>query len=100
LDLVATLLTGGNSTYDIGQLTKDEYGVSQIFIAIDQSKFNMPEVSDEMINNTLDYIKASTPVDSETTILYPGERVIATRKENSEKGIPVDMSIWNKITSI
>ena len=99
LDLVAAVLSGGRTTYDIGKETDEEYGISQVFIAIDQSKFNMPEITDEIVSNTVNDIKQSIPKDSDTNILYPGERVIATRKENLEKGIPVEESIWNKILS-
>ncbi|NLY46323.1 MAG: 3-dehydro-L-gulonate 2-dehydrogenase [Tissierella sp.] len=97
LDLIAAVLSGGRTTYDIGKETEDEYGISQVFIAIDQSKFNLPELTDEIINNTVNDIKESTPKNADTNILYPGERVIATRKENLEKGIPVEESIWNRI---
>lgn len=100
LDLVAAILSGGRTTYDIGKETEDEYGISQVFIAIDQSKFNMTEITDEIINSTLDDIKKSTPNDSNTNILYPGERVIDTRKENLKKGIPVEESIWNEIINL
>ena len=100
LDLIAAVLSGGNSTYDIGKQAVEEYGISQVFIAIDPSKFNIPEITDEIINNTLKDIKGSILEDSATLILYPGERVIITRKENLEKGIPVDESIWNKIISL
>lgn len=97
LDLIAAVLSGGRTTYDIGKETDDEYGISQVFIAIDQSKFNADEITDEVINNTVNNIKESIPIESNTNILYPGERVIATRKENLQKGIPVEESIWNKI---
>lgn len=100
LDLIAAILSDGSSTSDVGKQTKDEYGVSQVFIAINQSKLNAPEVSDEIIKNVLDNIKDSIPQDSETKILYPGERVVITRRENLEKGIPVDELIWNKIISL
>ena len=97
LDLIAAILSEGSSTSDVSKQTKDEYAVSQVFIAIDQSRFNVSEVSDEIINNVLEDIKDSIPIDPETKILYPGERVVITREENLEKGIPVDESIWNKI---
>lgn len=97
LDLVAMVLSGGNSTIDIGKQMEDEYGLSQVFIVIDQSKFNTPEITDEMVTNVLNNIKDSTPVNQEIKIQYPGERTILTRKENIEKGIPVEDSIWEQI---
>lgn len=102
LDLVAAVLSGGNSTYDIGRLGEgeDEFSISQVFIAIDQARFNLPEISDEMVTNTIEFIKSSKPVDSETTILYPGERVLKTRQENLDQGIPVNETIWKEILSL
>ena len=100
LDLVATILSGGNSTTDIGRMTEDEYGCSQVMIAIDPGKFNTPEITDVMINNVIDDIKASEPVNEGVKISYPGERVIATRRENLEKGIPVVDSIWEEIKNM
>ncbi|HHV38414.1 MAG TPA: 3-dehydro-L-gulonate 2-dehydrogenase [Tepidimicrobium sp.] len=100
LDIIATVLSSGYSTADIGKKCDDEYALSQVFIAIDPSKFNAPEMTDSMVDNTLKYIKNSQPVEEEREILYPGERVIATRKENMEKGIPVEDSIWERIESM
>ncbi|QUH26815.1 3-dehydro-L-gulonate 2-dehydrogenase [Serpentinicella alkaliphila] len=100
LDLVATILSGGNSTTDIGRMTEDEFGCSQVMIAIDPGKFNTPEITDIMINNVIDDIKASQPANEGVKISYPGERVISTRRENLEKGIPVIDSIWEEIKSM
>lgn len=100
LDLIATVLSGGNSTTDIGRITEDEYGISQVLIAIDPSKFNTPEITDSMVNNVIDDIKSSEPEREGGRISYPGERVIATRKENLEKGIPVNDSIWQEIINM
>lgn len=100
LDLIAMVLSGGNSTSDIGREMEDEYGLSQVLIAIDQTKFNVPEMTDEMVSKVLDDIKDSIPEKPGSEIKYPGERVISTRKENLENGIPVEDLIWEKITSL
>lgn len=100
LDLIASVLSGGFSTTDIGKKCEDEYGLSQVLIAIDQSRFNTPEITDDMINTVLEDIKASEPDREGGRISYPGERVIATRRENLEKGIPVIDSIWEDITNM
>jgi 3-dehydro-L-gulonate 2-dehydrogenase len=34
------------------------------------------------------------------TILYPGEKVMKTRNDNTANGIPVLKSIWEEITSL
>jgi 3-dehydro-L-gulonate 2-dehydrogenase len=31
---------------------------------------------------------------------YPGERVLETRRENMEKGVPVEPSIWREVQDL
>lgn len=99
-DLIATVLSGGNSTTDVGRKYEDEYGLSQVFIAIDPSKFNTSDITDSMIDNVLDDVGSSIPEKDGGKISYPGQRVIETRKSNLENGIPVNESIWQQIISM
>lgn len=100
LDLVAALLSGGSSTSTIPSGFVEERGISQVFIAIDPSKFNSIDISDEIIDGVLAYIKSSTRVEESRDIMYPGQGSIKTREENLEKGIPVNEEIWNTIKSM
>lgn len=99
LDVIATVLSGGKSTYEIGKLGGDEYALSQVLIAIDPSKNNTDDMENSM-NDTVDYIKNSIPVTENGEVFYPGELEILKRKENLELGIPVEDKVWNKITSM
>ena len=101
LDLIATVLSGGNSVTEVGKLKNDdEYALSQVVIAIDPTHLSSREQIDAMIDNTLADIKASEPVTPGGAIYYPGELEIKTRKDNLANGIPVEESIWEKIKSI
>ena len=100
LDLIATVLSGGLSTMEVGQQGGDEYGISQVFISIDPTKLNDRETMDQMINMVLDDLKESDPINPDQKILYPGERVIASRADNMANGIPVTDHIWNEIKSL
>jgi 3-dehydro-L-gulonate 2-dehydrogenase len=100
LDLIATVLSGGNSTYKIGQLGQDEYQLSQVCIAIDAKKIAGDDFLSNAVNEVLNDVKASEKVEENNEINYPGERTIKTRKENLEKGIPVDENIWNRIKTM
>lgn len=100
LDLVATVLSGGNSTYEVGKLSDDEYGLSQVVIAIDPNHMNSREFTDGLIDNVLQDIKASEPATEGGKIFYPGEREYLTRKDNLENGIPVNEDIWNTICNL
>lgn len=99
LDLISTVLTNANSVQKIGTFG-DEVGLSQIMIAIDPGKFNDKETTDKIVDELIADIKSSTPVKEDGTVLYPGERVVRTRKDNLENGIPVIEEKWDLITSL
>lgn len=96
LDLVAMLLSGGKSTYQLGK-EKDEYGVSQIFIAIDLLKIAGESYVHRAVNEVIKDLHEAVPAEKEGSIYYPGERMLKTRKENLEKGIPVEPSYWQQV---
>lgn len=97
LDLIAAVLSGGMSTTAIGKNCEDEYGLSQVVIAIDPNKMNSIELTDSIINEVLEDIKSSEKSDENGKIFYPGEMEMNTRKDNLANGIPVIEDIWNTI---
>ncbi|MEG2018445.1 MAG: 3-dehydro-L-gulonate 2-dehydrogenase [Clostridium sp.] len=100
LDLIATVLSGGNSAYKVGQLGEDEYALSQVLIAIDAEKVAGNEFLSQAVNEVLDNVKSSEKINDNGNIYYPGERTLNTRIENLEKGIPVDEGVWSKIKAL
>jgi 3-dehydro-L-gulonate 2-dehydrogenase len=99
LDLLATILSGGLSTKEISK--KDvEYGLSQVFIAIDISKLGNHSLVSKTIENILSDYHQSVPLDESKKILYPGERVLNTRRHNLENGIPVLKKVWDEINQL
>jgi 3-dehydro-L-gulonate 2-dehydrogenase len=99
LDLISTVLTNANSVQKIGTFD-DEVGLSQIMIAIDQTKFNDTETADRIVDELIADIHSSEPVREGGKVLYPGERVINTRKDNLENGIPVIEDKWNEVLAL
>ena len=99
LDLVAAVLSGGRSTSGVGQLGGDEYGLSQVFIAMDARRIAGDDFLATAVNAALDDLHGSTPVDPARPVLYPGENSLATRRANLANGIPVDDAVWEKIQS-
>lgn len=97
LDLVATVLSGGYSVTAIGKNCEDEYGLCQVLIAIDPNHVSTQNVTDKLINEVLDDIKASERANEDVPILYPGEPELRTRRDNLENGIPVFEEIWDAI---
>jgi 3-dehydro-L-gulonate 2-dehydrogenase len=96
LDLMAAILSGGNTTFRIGQLA-NERNVSQVFIAIDAQKFSNAEFICRTIEESITLLHNSQPVNRGETVSYPGQRMFATRADNLANGIPVDEEIWLQV---
>ena len=99
LDLIATVLTDGNSVSKIGTFG-DEIGLTQIMIAIDPSKFQDASVTDEIINAIVADVKSSEPVSEDGEVRCPGEGVCRVRKDNLENGIPAAEEKWNEVLAM
>ncbi|MES2275095.1 MAG: 3-dehydro-L-gulonate 2-dehydrogenase [Bacteroidota bacterium] len=95
LDLLATVLSKGNSTEKITQKAK-ESGVSQVFICI---RPDGDELTAQLIEQIIDYTKTSR-TESSKQVQYPGEGTLKTRHRNMNEGIPVDEEIWQKVKSM
>lgn len=99
LDIIAMVLSGGNSTHEIGKLSEDEYALSQMFVAIDAVNIAGSEFLNRSVNNVIDDILGSEKADEGGSIRYPGQREEQTRAANLANGIPVHDDIWQKILS-
>jgi 3-dehydro-L-gulonate 2-dehydrogenase len=99
LDMLASFLSGGLSTHEIPRDPERETRLSQVFIAIDPA----PLGSQDAVNETLDKIIAdlhATPPLGDARVRYPGEQILRTRRENLEKGIPVNTTIWQELQTL
>lgn len=99
LDLLATILSGGLATHEISK-KEVEYGLSQVFIAIDISKLGNHSAITKVIEGILNDYRQSVPIDESKKIMYPGERALQTRKNNLANGIPVLRKVWDEITAL
>ncbi|MCO5934103.1 3-dehydro-L-gulonate 2-dehydrogenase [Mucilaginibacter sp. RB4R14] len=93
LDLLATILSGGDSTAVITQSGRKETGVSQVFIAIKTDN----ERNASLIEQIIDYTKSS---ESDTEILFPGENMLRTREQSLKEGVWVDEMTWEKVKNL
>ena len=96
LDLLATVLSGGNSTAKITN-SGAESGISQVFICI---KPNSDEQIAAMIEEIIAFTRTSTPVHESETISYPGENTLKTRVKSLKEGVLVDERIWNVVIGL
>jgi 3-dehydro-L-gulonate 2-dehydrogenase len=98
-DLTATLLSGGRSTYQIAQHDV-EYGVSQVFIAFDVSQASSAALVEQTVDQIIRDLHETAPDGEGQEVLYPGERVLRTRRRNLERGIPIDEAAWQQILNM
>jgi 3-dehydro-L-gulonate 2-dehydrogenase len=99
LDMLATLLSAGNSTYKIG-LKEFETGISQVYLCIYPEIFNDKELQQNLINEIIDYTHDVEPMHPGDKTYFPGERSAQTRDRNLKEGIPVNRSVWQKIMAL
>lgn len=97
LDLIAGALSGGNTTSEIGKLGDDEYGLSQVIIAIDPYRHENKRTVDSMLDASINDLHLSTPVNPDAGVIYPGEDIERTREDNIKNGIPVIEEVWRSI---
>lgn len=98
LDLIAALLSDGNTTCDVGRLGEDEYALSQVLIAIDISKTTGQ--AENIVQKVIADVKASEKVEGGGEILYPGEKEYRIRLDHLKNGIPVNDQIWKQIQEL
>lgn len=96
LDLIAMVLSGGNSALQVGK-NEVEMGLSQVFIAFDISKLSGNDLVLRSIEESIADLRSATPIRDGERVSYPGERMLRTRAENLEKGIPVEPVFWEKV---
>jgi 3-dehydro-L-gulonate 2-dehydrogenase len=96
LDLLATVLSQGNSTAKITQSEK-EFSVSQVFICI---KPENNAYTEQIIDEIISYTKTSRPEHEGGSISYPGENTLRTREKSLKEGVLVDEKIWEKVLGL
>jgi 3-dehydro-L-gulonate 2-dehydrogenase len=98
LDILSTVLSAGLSTHEI-TARKVEYGISQVFIAVDLQQLTNYKSIESCINGIIADYKTSIAEDARE-IVFPGERVLKDRQRNLSNGIPVVKKVWQEIESL
>lgn len=98
LDLMATVLTAGNSVAKIKSFG-DEVGLSQIFIAIDPNKANTKDMTNKLIDDVLSDFSSAKPFAGKR-VSYPGENTIKRREANKSSGVEIVDSVWDEIMAL
>lgn len=71
LDMIATLLSNGSSVAEVTQENSDEYGVSQIFIAIEVDKLIDGATRDAKLQRIMDFITTAERADENVAVACP-----------------------------
>lgn len=99
LDMLATLLSAGDSTYKIGQ--KDyETGISQVFLCINPGTFQDHDLQEKLLNEIIHFTQDVPPMQTGDRIYYPGERALKNKVSNLKNGMEVSDQIWQEVLSL
>ena len=99
LDMLATLLSAGKSTFKISQ-NAYETSVSQIFLCVYPEIFGDSGLQKKLLDEIIDYTHAVEPMEKGGKTFYPGEQTLQTRIKNLKHGIPVSQEIWEKVLKL
>jgi 3-dehydro-L-gulonate 2-dehydrogenase len=99
LDMLATILSAGNSTFRIGQKSA-ETAISQVFFCIDPERFQDKDLKEQLLNEIIEYTRGAEPMVPGEKTCYPGEQRKQIRKRNLKKGVSVDATIWQTVLNL
>ncbi|KKM98405.1 hypothetical protein LCGC14_1158240 [marine sediment metagenome] len=99
LDLLAAVLSGGAATWQLAK-SRHEHAVSQIFLAFDPAVMGDQDQMAETVNQAVEFLTGAAPASTDGEVLYPGQRALRVRRENTERGIPVDPDCWQHVLEL
>ena len=94
LDLLAAMLSGGKATH---QITPEESGLSQVFIAIDPTPPGAGRAEAGIVDEIVAFVQAAAPIREGEAVQYPGQRSLATRRDAMANGVVVDQKVWEQV---
>ena len=96
LDMLASLLSGGQATHQITADVLQETGLSQTFLAFDLRKIDKETASRKLTNQIIDFVQGPDGSGTER-VRYPGQRTLEIRHQNLAEGIPVEPEVWEQV---
>jgi 3-dehydro-L-gulonate 2-dehydrogenase len=100
LDVLAAACSGGRAVHEVPRDALQEAGLSQVFIAIDVGRSAEWNATASRIAAVVEELAAVPSTDPDAPVRYPGARVLQARRENLERGVPVDESAWAEICAL
>jgi 3-dehydro-L-gulonate 2-dehydrogenase len=97
LDMLAAMLSGGKSTYQLPNDAARESRVSQVFLAIDPSNIDQAHEVTRIADGIIADLHNAPRAESHKPIRYPGEKTLQLREENLRLGVPLDSALWHQL---
>tara|TARA_R110002020_G_scaffold96970_3_gene231663 strand:- start:1273 stop:2283 length:1011 start_codon:yes stop_codon:yes gene_type:complete len=95
LDLLASVLSGGNSTHEIGK-SGFETAISQVFLCFDPTKLELTDWMETKADALIEDLKSSSTFDGKS-VRFPGENTLETRNKNLTNGVPILEKLWEEL---
>jgi len=99
LDMLATLLSAGNSTAKISEKVT-ETAISQVYLCIDATSFGEQDLQERLLDEVVRYTRDVEPMRSGDKVYYPGERSAAIAARQRVEGIEVDTGVWKTVCEL
>jgi 3-dehydro-L-gulonate 2-dehydrogenase len=99
LDMLATLLSAGNSTNKISK-APIETGISQVFLCIDTESFADQRLIESLLAEIIDYTTNVELIDKQKPVQYPGQRALSALKSSQTSGMQVSQEIWSEVLAL
>jgi 3-dehydro-L-gulonate 2-dehydrogenase len=96
LDTAAALLSGGLATHQIPADPLKETRLSQVFVAFDLSSLGGPDSAGRVADDIVENLHAA----GGDGVRHPGERTLQVRRENMERGVPVEPAVWERVRGL
>jgi 3-dehydro-L-gulonate 2-dehydrogenase len=100
LDMIATLLSDGESVASVTEDMDDEYAVSQVFLAIEVDRLIPEGTRQAKLERICQYVLTAERSDPAVAVRLPGHEFPAYQRENDAQGIPVDDTVWARLRAL
>lgn len=100
LDMIATLLSNGASVAEVTEDHRDEYGISQVFIAIHVERLIDGPTRQAKLTRIMEYVTSAERANPDEAIRLPGDKFIRQREASRRHGMEVDDRIWAIIQAL
>jgi LDH2 family malate/lactate/ureidoglycolate dehydrogenase len=102
IEILCGVLGGGAMSTEVGgvHIVERPMNTSQMFMAIDVSRFLSPQEFEVRMEYLIEKVKSSRPAQGYDEVLVAGDPEWRTEALRKRKGIPIDESLWSKLSEL